>query len=58
MLSVVQFQANPYFRQWVKRYIGNDCLNIGLVYVRQKIKFNRYLANQTNWIFFHRNTSS
>ena len=26
--------------------VGTDCLNIGLVSVRQKIKFNQYFTNQ------------
>ena len=42
--SLVQFQATPHFLYLVKKHIGKGSLNIGLVKVRQKIKFNQYLT--------------
>ena len=32
--------------------VGTDCLNIGLVSVRQKIKFNQYFTNQKKKDYF------
>ena len=28
---MVNFQPNLHFYQWVKRYVGKDCLSIGLL---------------------------
>ena len=41
------FKIIPPSHQLAKRYINKHCLNITLMYTRQKIKFNRYLSNTT-----------
>ena len=52
MPPVVHFQPTPHFFWWVKRYVCKTCLNIGLVQIRQEIKFHQYFTNQKNCLFF------
>ena len=39
------FPTKPHFFQWVKRYVGNDCLNTGVVQKGQKIGRKSSLTN-------------